>query len=460
MKKILIFLFLFLLLSGSSYAKQTEIQEREQNKAAYLNLEWWENYKDDILIEHLKNLYANNYDLKNAELKINETQKLVKLEFANELPQVSFDGSISRDFRSSVLKYGSMSIPSFAQNNFQLPLSASYEIDIWGKNRLKTKREEQKLEMVKQLERATYISLTSAFASDYFNLIKTDEFLKIQDEIIKTQQDILSKIKYKHENGLCSVNEVLAEEKYLSLLKEEKSNLENKKEILINALKAYLSENNADIKRPDFSDVYIISNMPEKLSSKVIENRPDYLQSEAGIKMAGFDVRIARKEFLPSFVIFGQIGLNAYSFSDLFKTSTQLANAGIAPIFDIFSGGRKVAFLKLKKYKYDEAVNNYQKTTLEGVKEVNSALSELNSAKKNMKEANNRLLLEDKTFSLLKDKKEIGSASALEVLYGYEAELAAKKENVSNSINYLISTISLYKATGGENLLKIENQNL
>ena len=460
MKKVLIFLFLFLLLSGSSYAKQTEIQEREQNKASYLNLEWWENYKDDILIEHLKNLYANNYDLKNAELKINETQKLVKLEFANELPQVSFDGSISRDFRSSVLKYGSMSIPSFAQNNFQLPLSASYEIDIWGKNRLKTKREEQKLEMVKQLERATYISLTSAFASDYFNLIKTDEFLKIQDEIIKTQQDILSKIKYKHENGLCSVNEVLAEEKYLSLLKEEKSNLENKKEILINALKAYLSENNADIKRPDFSGVYIISNMPEKLNSKVIENRPDYLQSEAGIKMAGFDVRIARKEFLPSFVIFGQIGLNAYSFSDLFKTSTQLANAGIAPIFDIFSGGRKVAFLKLKKYKYDEAVNNYQKTTLEGVKEVNSALSELNSAKKNMKEANNRLLLEDKTFSLLKDKKEIGSASALEVLYGYEAELAAKKENVSNSINYLISTISLYKATGGENLLKIENQNL
>ena len=51
----------------------------------------------------------------------------------------------------------------------------------------------QQLEIVKQAERATYIALTSDFASDYFNLIRADEFLKIQNELIKTQEDIISK---------------------------------------------------------------------------------------------------------------------------------------------------------------------------------------------------------------------------------------------------------------------------
>ncbi len=459
MKKIflLILIIIFTVIPTSAKNKDVE-QDNTKETLQYLNLDWWQNFHDEILTEHLRTLYKQNYDLKNTELKIKENEKLVKMQFASELPQLYFDGFIGRDFRSSVQKFGTMEIPSYAQNNFQFPLTAGYEIDIWGKNRLKTKSLKENLEIIKQAQRATYISLSSDFCADYYNLIKTDRLLEIQNELIKIQEEIVDKINDKYNIGLCSLNEVLKEEKLLSSLKEEKNNFEDKREILENLIRAYLSMGEGDLLRSHFSDVKVLDNIPNEINSDVIKERPDFLQQEANIKRVGYDVKIARKEMLPSFVIFGQIGLNAYKFSDLFKTSTQLANAGITPTFDIFSGGRKLAFLKIKKYQYEEALNNYQKTIFEDIKEVNTALAEVNKSKKNYNEALNKMNVENKIFNLVQNKEKIGSASKLDILYAKESNLMAEKEKVSNTINYLISTISLYKATGGINLYTLNSE--
>ncbi|UKI41030.1 MAG: hypothetical protein L6V95_13185 [Candidatus Melainabacteria bacterium] len=56
---------------------------------------------------------------------------------------------------------------------------------------------------------------------------------------------------------------------------------------------------------------------------------------------------------------------------------------------------------------------------------------------------------------MAKDKNKIGASGNIDVMYAKEAYLFIKKEEVSNKINTLISTISLYKATGGVDLSKI-----
>ncbi len=454
MKKLTLLIFIMLIFFNTTYAKQ-KTDNSNKDKIEYVNLNFWENFKDEYLTEHLLNLYEKNYDLKIAELKVKENEKLVKMNFANELPFVGFEPYIGRDFKSSLQKFGSMYIPSYSQSNFLLPIQASYEIDIWGKNRLKTKSYQKNLEIIKQKEKATYILLVSDFVSDYFNLIKTDKLLDIQKNLIETQSEILSKIKDKKEIGLATVDEVLTEEKYLSLLNEEKNSLENKKEILLNSIRAYLTVNEGEIKRKNYNNILIPENIPEKLKADIIENRPDYMISELSLKKSGLDVRVARKELLPSIVIFGEIGLNAYKFNDLFKSSSELFNAGIFPSFDIFAGGKKVAFLKYRKYLYDEAFNNYQKTTVDDIKEVNNALFEFRTQKKNFIEAKKRNNIQNEIFNLIKDREIIGTSSKLDVLYGREASLLSQKEEASNKINCIISIISLYKSTGGADLLNL-----
>lgn len=456
-KNFLIMIMICLALAMPAFAAKNPPQKAEHIE--YINLDWWGKYNDQNLTDNLKKLYENNYDLKNAALKVKENEQAVKMQFANELPSLSLSGQLYRDMRSSMQQFGSMQIPSYSQYNYYLPITAGYEVDIWGANRLKTKSVKQQLEIVKQAERATYIALTSDFASDYFNLIRADEFLKIQNELIKTQEDIVAKVKDKYEIGLCSVNELLTEERLLTTLKEERNKHIKTRDILINSLRVYLSEASGDIARGCYNSVVVPKGIPTEYSTEIIENRPDYLQEEANIKRIGFDVRVAKREFLPKFVIYGQIGLNAYHLDTLFNTASQMFSAGVLPSIDLFSGGRKIALLKLKKFEYEEALNSYQKSILTGIKEMNSGLAEYKDAAENYKESANRLQLQNQTYSLMQDQFEIGAASDLDVLYAKEAYLMVKKDEVSNKINSVISTIGLYKAAGGVDLYKI-NENI
>lgn len=458
MKRIFIITLLILSFIGiPAFAKSS--QPVFANHIEYMNLAWWKNFNDENLTNNLLKLYENNYDLKNAALKVKENEQAVKIQFANELPQIGLSGQLYRDMRSSMQQFGSMQIPSYAQYNYYLPITASYEADIWGTNRLKTKSMKQQLEIVKQAERATYIALTSDFASDYFNLIRADEFLKIQTELINTQEEIVARVKDKYDIGLCTINDLLAEQRLLTSLREEKNRHIKTRDTLIDIMRVYLADSSEDIKRNSYDCVILLSGIPTEFSSSIVENRPDYLQEEANIKRIGFDVRVAKREFLPKFIIFGQIGLNAYHIDTLFNSASQMFSAGVLPSIDLFSGGRKIAFLKLKKFQYEEALNSYQKSILTGIKDINSGLVEYKEANENYKESANRLKMQNKTYSLAKDKRQIGSASNLDVLYAKEAYLMVRKDEVSNKINSVISTIGLYKATGGVDLYKI-NENI
>ena len=90
------------------------VQPQKAEHIEYMNLAWWEKYNDEYLTENLLKLYENNYDLKNAALKVKENEQAVKIQFANELPQIGLSGQLYRDMRSSMKQYGSMQIPSYA----------------------------------------------------------------------------------------------------------------------------------------------------------------------------------------------------------------------------------------------------------------------------------------------------------------------------------------------------------
>lgn len=424
----------------------------------YMNMSWWEHFEDKQLLALMQTLYEKNYDLKNTALKIKENEQVVKMQFAEELPFANFSGEIYRNLRAPRQQFGAMQIPNYSQNNYNLPITVGYEIDIWGKNRLKTKSKKQQLEIIKQAERATYISLTSNFATDYYNLIKADTLNEIQTELVKVQEEVLNKTTEKYKIGLCTVNEVLEQEKLLTLFKEENNLHEKTKDVLINSMKVYLSDINEEISRNKFENIKLINNIPTEYSTEIITHRPDYLQEEANLKRIGFDVRVAKKEFLPTFTIFGQVGLNAYTLSTLFNSPSQFLNAGILPNWDLFSGGQKKAFLKLKKFQYEQALNEYQKTYIVGIKDMNTGLVEYKTAQTNYQEAQKRINTERKIYTLAKDKTKIGASSNLDELLAKEMYLIAEKEFVSSKIDTIISTIGLYKASGGIDLYKLNEK--
>ena len=448
-KKLIIFLFLFMSLPVS--AKQSI------DRFSYINLDWWKNYNDDILIEHLQTLYNNNHDLKIAELKTKQSEENVRLVGANQLPQVGFDGTFSRVMSGPQTEFGNIIIPEYSQNELFMPLNASYEIDIWGQNYLNRKSAKKQKEIAEQQERATYIYMTSVFASNYYNLIKTDELEKTLKDIIALQTDVVKMTEKKYNAGLAPINELLNERQILVRFEQDLNKVSENKKVLNNELITLLAlKTDKEIEHSSFDKVSS-PNAPDALSTTIIQYRPDLISSESYVKKTGIDVKVARREFLPKFFLYGTLGFNAYRWDRMFAPETFLGNIGIAPSWDIFTGGAKLARYRINKYEYKKAIEKYEKTVLTSIQEVNDAMVSVKTTKANLLKADEAYSIETEKHNLAEKQFSIGDSSKLDEMRSNVSLLIVRQHEISSKIDNVISTISLYNAVGGIDYTKSEN---
>lgn len=399
--KILIIVMSLLLITPQIFAKPIE---NNNSRIQYMNLDWWEKFNDQNLNNYLVKLYENNQDLKIASIKSKQSQQVMKQAFSNQLPQLYFGGNIQREFTGSTQRFGDLVIPDYNQAHYMLPLTMSYEVDIWGENYLKTKSLKKQIEMTKQDERAAYISISSSFAANYYTLIGLDKLIANQTELMKIEEDILNLEQEKYLSGLCPVHEVLSEKQTLALMEERYNSLKERQDIAANQLISQLGDR--FITKIDRSEYNTISQIPalQEISTEIIENRPDIKKAESYIEKTGIDVKVAQRDFLPKFTIYGQAGFNAYDWCRIFAPHTFLSTVGIAPSIDLFTGGYKKAKLKYNKLEYEKALQIYEKTILSSIQELNDSMMSIKTADLNYKKSVERYNLEKEKLELSNNK--------------------------------------------------------
>lgn len=454
-------LFILVLLCNFSAVYAKGAVEADNYRLEYVNINWWKNYNDENLINIMMSAYNNNQDLKIATIKSKQADQAVKEAFANELPNLRFNGNIGRELTSADTRFGDLLIPDYSQTRFLLPLTMTYEIDIWGENRMKTKSLEKQRDIIKQNERASYINLTGEVASNYFNLVKLDKLIKNQERLVDIQKKIVQMEEKKYSNGLCSIDEVLIEKQALTIFEEELNDYKNKQDTVLNQLIVLMGDRNANEVIRSSYEVLSMPIIPDSISASAIEKRPDLIKAEDYIKKIGYDVKSARRDFLPKFVLYGQAGFNSYTnLSHMFGGHTFLSNFGILPSVDLFTGGAKMAHLRFNKLEYEKASQIYEKVLMTSVQELNDSLNTAKTSKENYSKSLDRLNLEKKKFSLSEKKLDIGAKSQLDHLKEEENLILSERAEISNRINYLISTINLYKAVGGVDYNKTNEENI
>ena len=437
MKKLLILFFIPILFQACTYANDLE----------YMNLSFWEKFNDNILVDNLIKVYENNHDLKAAVQKTNEANRIVKMSFANELPHIGFEGYVGRIFKSSDEVFGNITIPNYAETHYYLPLSMNYEIDIWGKNHLITKSKKKQFEIVKQDERSAYIYISSAFAVDYFNLIRCDKLIDCQKQLITLQEQAINSYKIRYEYGTATLSEIDEAEKNLTYMKEDLHKLLKKQDMLKNQISTLLGDRAfEDINRSDYEDLNVSFTTPDSIDFNMLDKRPDRIKSKLDLERLGIDIKVARRDLLPKFIITGNLGFNMYN---LHSSHKFLADLGIVPVWDLFMGGRKLQLLKLKKNQFEIATQNYEKTILTSIQETNDALYAMKTAENIKTITNDRLNTDIKELGYTKIKEESGTADNIDLILQEEKLLISKKQTISSEINKIISAINLYQALGG-----------
>lgn len=446
--KLIILLICLTLMPTQTFAKTKNIQDN--NDLQYMNLTWWQKFNDQKLNDYLMTIYKNNPDLKIATIKNKQSQQVMKQAFANQLPQLYFNGTMQREFTGSTQRFGEVVIPDYNQAHYILPLTMSYEVDLWGENYLKTKSLKKQIEMTTQDERASYISISSNFASNYYTLVGIDKLIQNQKDLLEIEQNIVNLEEQKYNSGLCPIAEVLSEKQSLTQMQERLNSLEERQDIVINQLITQLGDRMlTKIDRSNYDSISAIPT-PNEISTEYIGNRPDVQKAELYIQKTGIDIKVARRDFLPKFRVYGQIGFNSYDWCRMFAPHTFLSTAGVAPSLDLFTGGYKKAILKYNKLEYEKALQIYEKAILTSIQELNDAMMSIKTANSNYEKSKERFNLEKEKLDLSNNQYKIGGRAKLDNMKDQQNILIVEEYMVTNNINRVISTINLYKATGGK----------
>lgn len=428
----------------SMVSKNKKTPKSDDYKFDYVNMNWWSNFNDDLLNGYIEKAILNNYDLKMATINVEEYYQNVKLQFANELP------SAVAGFGPGFFKAPGMTNTSSA---FGLPVIVQYEADIFLKNHNKTKAVKKLYEGSKLDERAAYISVASAVGSTYFNIVNLDKMISLQEEIVKIRQDIYNLMLARNKEGLTSTADTIKANKALVAGQTDLIELKKNREKMLHQMCVLIGEspeNASSIKRNSLDKMNYQLAIPTQIPSEIITQRPDYMRAELMVEKAGIDVKVAKKEFLPAINILGGALFNASDLGSLFTTKNMLLGVGGGLMTPLFQGGSLIANLKLKKATYERILQDYYKTNLTAIQEVNDSLVASRLDKDKMAQTIKQYNLEKSDYKYNEKKFNQGTISKLDLIQYQENLLTIEKLVAQQKVECMTDAISLYKATGSK----------
>lgn len=411
-------------------------------KYEYINMDWWKSFNDEYLTDYIVKAIQHNHDLKMASIAVDEYYQYTKIQFASELPMMA------AGFSPALVK-------SIGKTNwdwtFITPGIVNYEADIFLKNHDKTKSVKKTYEGSIQDERASYISVVSAVGTTYFNIVKLDEMIKYQEKITDLRKNIYELTWICNQEGIASMSDTVKANKLYVYGMSEIPDLKKNRSKLLHQLAVLTGENPNDaenLPRKSLSEINFTGNLPQEISSEIITNRPDYIKSELMLEKAGIDIRVAKKEFLPTINLTGVIGFTAGDLGRMFNTKTALAALAAGMLLPVFTGGKRLANLRLKKSTYDRVLENYFKTNQTAIQEINDALVVLKQDYSKLEQNKKHAELEQKDFEMTKIRYSEGIISKTDYYQMEENLLSVQKLVASNTSDCLINAIGLYKAVG------------
>ena len=431
-------------------AKKVSISKSHKQRAKndsfkyeYINYKWWDNFNDPILTGYIDKAIQNNFDLKMATNAVDEYYQAIKINFANQLPSASIG------FNTAYAKLPNAN----GDFNFVTPAFASYELDLFLKNRDKTSMSKKDYEASLQDERAAYIGIASAVGTTYLNIVKLDKMIELQEEIVQDRKVIYELMLARNKEGLTSTSDTVKANKSYIAGNTELTEYKKNRSKLLHQLAVLIGENpnNVDkLTRTSYDELNFTGFIPTEISTEVISARPDYIKAEKLVEKAGLDVRVAKKEFLPTFNINGIALLMANDIGSAWSTGNALAALAGGLNLPLFTGGRRLANLRLKKSSYERILNNYYKTNLTSIQEVNDALVTIKLDEEKYQNIKKQADLEREDFGYSNDKFDAGIISKLDLTQVRENVLYTDKTLVNNKVNCLVNYIGLYKATGSK----------
>lgn len=402
------------------------------------NLPWREVFTDPYLQGFIEKALNNNADLLNAALNVKMVEEQLKVAKLAFLPSVA----VSPQGTLSSFDGGK------ATKAYTLPISASWNVDLFG-NLLNSKRSVQmQLLATKDYQTVVQANIISGVANLYYTLLMLDRQMEIINEMSELTKQTWERMKLLKDTriGYRSTAVQSAEASHLSV---QANAVDLKRQIreMENSLTLLMGEPAHAIERGKLENQQLPTKFSTGVGIQLLNNRADVHAAELSLAQCFYDINVARSRFYPNITI---SGTGAFTNNNgLVNPGKILLSAVGSLVQPIFQHGQIVAGLKVAKMQYEKAYNTWQNTILKAGNEVSNALVQYNSSEEKSK-------IEEKQIAVLRqnviDTKAsygLNSTTYLEIISAQSNLLNAEISKVSDDFYKMQAVVNLYQALGG-----------
>ena len=403
------------------------------------NSDWKEVFTDPHLQTLIEQALQNNTDYQSAQLRIEESKATL---LASKL---AFLPSFALAPQGTISSFDSQK----ATKSYQLPVTASWELDIFGRMRNFKKQAQALYAQSIDYKQAVRSQLIASVANTYYTLLMLDEQLALSQETETAWKETVDAARALMDAG--QYNEAGVSQMEATYYSVQTSVIDLKEQInqTLNSMALLLAETPRNYERGKLAD----QKMPEDLSVGVplqmLSNRPDVRSAERSLEAAFYVTNQARSAFYPSIVLSGSAGWTNAAGSIIVNPAKFIATAIGQLTMPLFNRGQNIAQLRIAKAQQEEASLSFQQTLLNAGAEVNDALTAYQSSKSKTELYQKQVTALEKTVTSTSLLMEYGTTNYLEVLTARQSLISAQLTQVSNRFTEIQSVISLYQALGG-----------
>ena len=434
----------------NALASQRALDGVSVSKAAWPATDWWKAFDDPQLDALIDEALSGSPTLKVAEARTRKALAAADTAKAPLYPQV--DGSFS-SIRERFSGQGLTPPPAAGTWNTvnQLQVTLGWELDFFGKNRSAYESALGQARAAEVDEHAARLALSTTIAQAYVQLQRAYLQLDVAQKTLAEREQIYALTRDRNDAGIDSRLELKQAESALPATREDIVRLDETIALTRNQLAALLGagpDRGLAIARPAATALAPVA-LPSTVPAELLGRRPDLIAQRWRVEAARKEIDSAKAEFYPNVNLLAFIGLQSLGGAGFLSAASRTLGGGPAITLPIFEGGRLRGNLAGKDADYDIAVEQYNQTLADAMRDVVDQLASFRSVDEQRVQQKQALATTQEAYNLALLRYREGIGNYLQVLSAEQPWLAQQSLDADLQARELALSISLTRALGG-----------
>jgi NodT family efflux transporter outer membrane factor (OMF) lipoprotein len=461
MKHLLLYLPLLLLACrpvGPTYVRPAQSQAdtyMTSGGTATLTSRWWESFGDAQLNDLIQQALAQSPDLRVAEARLRQARAVQGIQDAAGGPQLGVGGLVSRD-RLSANSEMLANLPfkniQTEFTNHQIAFDASWEIDVFGRDRRLSEAAQARTEASAERLRDAGLVLSAEVARNYIDYRTWQQRLTLAQENLKNHEALVRLTTLQASTGEVTSLEVRRTETSRRIQEASLADLRLGMRQSLAALSTLtaLPMASLEARLGDTAQPLGIPEAPAPgLPSDLLRRRPDVRVAEREMAAACADVGVATADRYPRFSLVGMGGWASVQSGTLLESASRMWSVGPQVHLPIFNRGLLKSQVKVNEAAFEAASASYRKAVLTAVADVEVALTRMARSEDRRRQLVDAEAQQRRLASLTELQWKAGEVSKVTLLEARRNLIGQEDQTLQARAQSLTALVSLCKALGG-----------